>query len=121
MGTSPAKRAGLVREQPPPADAPCGPTECPAHARWLACAGLGLANLVGATWSAYPTTGGFSRSAVNAETGAVSGDRGWRLCPLHRHSCRDVPRLTVAAAAPSVGTGRVVADGVPVIVATFLR
>ncbi len=61
------------------------------HARltldgWPA-AGLGLANLVGATWCAYPTTGGFSRSAVNAETGAVSGDRAQCLGPLRWHAC----------------------------------
>ncbi|MEX2401072.1 MAG: solute carrier family 26 protein [Rhodothermales bacterium] len=32
--------------------------------------GLGLANVVGAFFRAYPTTGGFSRTAVNAEAGA---------------------------------------------------
>jgi SulP family sulfate permease len=32
--------------------------------------GLGLANLAGAFFSAYPTTGGFSRTAVNAQSGA---------------------------------------------------
>lgn len=38
-------------------------------------AGLGLANLAGGAFSAYPTVGGFSRSAVNADSGAVSGMR----------------------------------------------
>ncbi|MEZ4700216.1 MAG: solute carrier family 26 protein [Rhodothermales bacterium] len=32
--------------------------------------GLGLANLVGSLFMAYPTTGGFSRTAVNAQAGA---------------------------------------------------
>jgi SulP family sulfate permease len=32
--------------------------------------GLGLANVAGAFFSAYPTTGGFSRTAVNDEAGA---------------------------------------------------
>ena len=32
--------------------------------------GLGLANVVGAFFSAYPTTGGFSRTAVNDDAGA---------------------------------------------------
>ncbi len=32
--------------------------------------GLGLANLVGALFRSYPVTGGFSRTAVNAEAGA---------------------------------------------------
>lgn len=32
--------------------------------------GLGLANAVGSFFSAYPVTGGFSRSAVNYEAGA---------------------------------------------------
>ena len=32
--------------------------------------GLGLANIVGAFFQAYPTTGGFSRTAVNAQAGA---------------------------------------------------
>lgn len=35
--------------------------------------GLGVANLFGAMFSAYPVTGSFSRSAVNNESGAVSG------------------------------------------------
>ena len=34
---------------------------------------LGLANLGGAFFQAYPVTGGFSRTAVNAEAGAKSG------------------------------------------------
>ena len=51
----------------------------------LGTSGLGLANLVGATWSAYPATGGFSRSAVNAETGAVSGERLWLVDSSNWH------------------------------------
>jgi len=35
--------------------------------------GLGMANFVGAMFSAYPVTGSFSRSAVNNESGAKSG------------------------------------------------
>lgn len=35
--------------------------------------GLGMANLSGAMFAGYPVTGSFSRSAVNNESGAVSG------------------------------------------------
>jgi len=35
--------------------------------------GLGLANLVGSFFSAYPVTGGFSRTAVNHQAGARTG------------------------------------------------
>ncbi len=35
--------------------------------------GLGVANLAGAAFCCYPSTGGFSRSAVNADSGAKSG------------------------------------------------
>ncbi|MDP5276671.1 SulP family inorganic anion transporter [Chengkuizengella axinellae] len=35
--------------------------------------GLGLANVVGSFFSAYPVTGGFSRSAVNYQAGARTG------------------------------------------------
>lgn len=35
--------------------------------------GLGMANLLGSLFSAYPTTGGFSRTAVNAQAGARTG------------------------------------------------
>ena len=38
-------------------------------------AGLGLANLAGGAFSAYPTVGGFSRSAVSADSGAKSGSQ----------------------------------------------
>jgi len=38
--------------------------------------GLGMANFLGAMFGAYPVTGSFSRSAVNNETGAVSGMSG---------------------------------------------
>lgn len=35
--------------------------------------GLGMANTVGALFGAYPVTGGFSRTAVNAQAGARTG------------------------------------------------
>ncbi|KAK7858261.1 sulfate transporter 4.1, chloroplastic [Quercus suber] len=35
--------------------------------------GLGVANVIGSFFSAYPTTGSFSRSAVNHESGAKTG------------------------------------------------
>lgn len=35
--------------------------------------GLGIANLVGSVFQAYPVTGGFSRTAVNAQAGARTG------------------------------------------------
>lgn len=35
--------------------------------------GLGAANLVGGVFSGYPVTGGFSRTAVNAQAGAKTG------------------------------------------------
>lgn len=35
--------------------------------------GLGLANVFGSLFGAYPTTGGFSRTAVNAQAGAKTG------------------------------------------------
>lgn len=35
--------------------------------------GLGVANLAGSLFSAYPVTGGFSRTAVNAQAGAKTG------------------------------------------------
>ncbi len=35
--------------------------------------GLGLANVVGSFFQSYPTTGGFSRTAVNDQAGAKSG------------------------------------------------
>jgi SulP family sulfate permease len=35
--------------------------------------GLGLANLIGSVFRAYPVTGGFSRTAVNAQAGARTG------------------------------------------------
>ncbi|KAM7477334.1 hypothetical protein LguiA_025547 [Lonicera macranthoides] len=35
--------------------------------------GLGVANICGSFFSAYPTTGSFSRSAVNHESGAKIG------------------------------------------------
>ncbi|KAL9297428.1 hypothetical protein ACSQ67_023324 [Phaseolus vulgaris] len=38
--------------------------------------GLGVSNVLGSLFSAYPTTGSFSRSAVNHESGAKSGVSG---------------------------------------------
>lgn len=38
--------------------------------------GLGVANVAGAFFQAYPTTGGFSRTAVNAEAGASTNMAG---------------------------------------------
>ncbi|CAJ2669381.1 unnamed protein product [Trifolium pratense] len=38
--------------------------------------GLGVSNVLGSFFSAYPTTGSFSRSAVNHESGAKSGVSG---------------------------------------------
>jgi sulfate transporter 4 len=38
--------------------------------------GLGMSNLFGGMFQAYPVTGSFSRSAVNNDTGAVSGISG---------------------------------------------
>jgi SulP family sulfate permease len=38
--------------------------------------GLGVANVAGAFFQAYPTTGGFSRTAVNAEAGAKTNVAG---------------------------------------------
>jgi sulfate transporter 4 len=35
--------------------------------------GLGVANILGSAFSAYPSTGSFSRSAVMNETGAKTG------------------------------------------------
>lgn len=35
--------------------------------------GLGLANILGSFFSAYPSTGSFSRSAVNNDSGAKTG------------------------------------------------
>ena len=38
--------------------------------------GLGMANVAGAFFQAYPTTGGFSRTAVNADAGAATNVAG---------------------------------------------
>lgn len=65
---------------------------------------LGLANLSGALCGAYPVTGGFSRTAVNAQAGARSGVASivtalvvaltlWVLTPLFHH----LPKATLAA------------------------
>ena len=38
---------------------------------------LGMANVVGSFFQAYPTTGGFSRTAVNHQSGAKTGVASW--------------------------------------------
>ncbi|GLJ55379.1 hypothetical protein SUGI_1188950 [Cryptomeria japonica] len=66
--------------------------------------GLGVANVCGSFFSSYPTTGSFSRSAVNHESGAKTGLSGFImgvivvcalvfLTPLFR----DIPQCTLAA------------------------
>ncbi|XP_072958799.1 probable sulfate transporter 4.2 isoform X2 [Typha angustifolia] len=72
--------------------------------------GLGMANICGSFFSAYPATGSFSRSAVNHETGAKTGLSGivmgcimgcalFFLTPLFR----DIPQCALAAIVISVG------------------
>ncbi|KAJ0962276.1 hypothetical protein J5N97_030104 [Dioscorea zingiberensis] len=72
--------------------------------------GLGMANICGSFFSAYPTTGSFSRSAVNHESGAKTGLSGiamgltmacalFFLTPLFR----DIPQCALAAIVISVG------------------
>ncbi|CAJ1839762.1 unnamed protein product [Sphenostylis stenocarpa] len=66
--------------------------------------GLGVSNVLGSFFSAYPTTGSFSRSAVNHESGAKSGVSGivsgiimvcalMFLTPLFEY----IPQCTLAA------------------------
>nr|XP_029120254.1 probable sulfate transporter 4.2 isoform X1 [Elaeis guineensis]XP_029120255.1 probable sulfate transporter 4.2 isoform X1 [Elaeis guineensis]XP_029120256.1 probable sulfate transporter 4.2 isoform X1 [Elaeis guineensis] len=72
--------------------------------------GLGMANICGSFFSAYPATGSFSRSAVNHEGGAKTGLSGittgftmgcalYFLTPLFR----DIPQCALAAIVISVG------------------
>ncbi|KAI4351112.1 hypothetical protein L6164_005497 [Bauhinia variegata] len=76
--------------------------------------GLGVANVLGSFFSAYPTTGSFSRSAVNHESGAKSGISGivsgiiitcalLFLTPLFRY----IPQCTLAAIVISAVIGLV--------------
>ncbi|KAG0481718.1 hypothetical protein HPP92_012576 [Vanilla planifolia] len=72
--------------------------------------GLGIANICGSFFSAYPATGSFSRSAVNHESGAKTGLSGiitgitmgcalYFLTPLFQ----DIPQCALAAIVISVG------------------
>ncbi|XP_020680810.1 sulfate transporter 4.1, chloroplastic-like isoform X3 [Dendrobium catenatum] len=72
--------------------------------------GLGMANICGSFFSAYPATGSFSRSAVNHESGAKTGLSGiitgitmgcalYFLTPLFQ----DIPQCALAAIVISVG------------------
>lgn len=74
--------------------------------------GLGVANTLGAFFSAYPTTGSFSRSAVNNDSGAKTGLAGIVtgvvigaslifLTPVFAH----VPQCTLAAIVVSAVVG----------------
>ncbi|XP_028803823.1 probable sulfate transporter 4.2 isoform X2 [Neltuma alba] len=76
--------------------------------------GLGVANVLGSFFSAYPTTGSFSRSAVNHESGAKSGISGivtgiiitctlLFLTPLFK----DIPQCVLAAIVISAVIGLV--------------
>ncbi|XP_008777963.4 sulfate transporter 4.1, chloroplastic-like [Phoenix dactylifera] len=72
--------------------------------------GLGMANICGSFFSAYPSTGAFSRSAVNHDSGAKTGLSGvtmgltvgcalFFLTPLFT----DIPQCALAAIVISVG------------------
>uniref|UniRef100_A0A1D1Z0A4 Sulfate transporter 4.1, chloroplastic n=1 Tax=Anthurium amnicola TaxID=1678845 RepID=A0A1D1Z0A4_9ARAE len=76
--------------------------------------GLGVANICGSFFSAYPTTGSFSRSAVNHESGAKTGLSGITmgiimgcalmfLTPLFR----EIPQCALAAIVISAVMGLV--------------
>ncbi|GAB2276665.1 Sulfate transporter 4.1, chloroplastic [Dionaea muscipula] len=76
--------------------------------------GLGVANIAGSFFSAYPTTGSFSRSAVNRESGAITGLSGITtgvlmgcsllfLTPLFE----DIPQCALAAIVTSAVMGLV--------------
>ncbi|CAN6195313.1 unnamed protein product [Urochloa humidicola] len=76
--------------------------------------GLGIANICGSLFSAYPATGSFSRSAVNHESGAKTGLSGiimgiiiggalMFLTPLFT----DIPQCALAAIVISAVTGLV--------------
>ncbi|XP_020252598.1 sulfate transporter 4.1, chloroplastic-like isoform X2 [Asparagus officinalis] len=72
--------------------------------------GLGMANIFGSFFSAYPATGSFSRSAVNHESGAKTGLSGIMTgctmgCALYflTPMFRDIPQCALAAIVISVG------------------
>ncbi|KAK8952930.1 putative sulfate transporter 4.2 [Platanthera guangdongensis] len=72
--------------------------------------GLGMANICGSFFSAYPSTGSFSRSAVNHESGAKTGLSGIVTgitmgCALYFMTpmFQDIPQCALAAIVISVG------------------
>jgi len=74
--------------------------------------GLGVANICGSFFSSYPTTGSFSRSAVNNESGAKTGLSGFImgviiLCALQFLTplFTDIPQCTLAAIVVSAVMG----------------
>ncbi|KAF5180949.1 Sulfate transporter 4.1 protein, partial [Thalictrum thalictroides] len=74
--------------------------------------GLGVANICGSFFSAYPTTGSFSRSAVNNESGAKTGLSGISMgfimgCALLFMTplFRDIPQCALAAVVVSAVMG----------------
>lgn len=76
--------------------------------------GLGVANLLGSAFSAYPTTGSFSRSAVMQETGAKTGFSGLFMGLLGTSSLlfltplfADIPQCALAAIVISAVVGLV--------------
>ncbi|KAI3991539.1 hypothetical protein MKX01_017158 [Papaver californicum] len=76
--------------------------------------GLGVANICGSFFSAYPTTGSFSRSAVNHESGAKTGLAGLTMgvimcCALLFMTplFRDIPQCALAAIVISAVMGLV--------------
>lgn len=76
--------------------------------------GLGAANVVGSLFSGYPVTGGFSRTAVNAQAGAkstfaslVTAGLVALTLALFTPLFHDVPRATLAAVIVSAVLGLV--------------
>ncbi|XP_020593458.1 sulfate transporter 4.1, chloroplastic-like isoform X1 [Phalaenopsis equestris] len=76
--------------------------------------GLGVANICGSFFSSYPTTGSFSRSAVNHESGAKTGLSGITMgiimgCALLFMTplFRDIPQCALAAIVVSAVMGLV--------------
>ncbi|OVA03550.1 STAS domain [Macleaya cordata] len=76
--------------------------------------GLGVANICGSFFSAYPTTGSFSRSAVNHESGAKTGLAGLTMgiimgCALLFMTplFREIPQCALAAIVISAVMGLV--------------
>eukprot|EP00252_Welwitschia_mirabilis_P000436 TRINITY_DN10433_c0_g1_i4.p1 TRINITY_DN10433_c0_g1~~TRINITY_DN10433_c0_g1_i4.p1 ORF type:complete len:685 (-),score=92.67 TRINITY_DN10433_c0_g1_i4:92-2146(-) len=74
--------------------------------------GLGVANICGSFFSAYPATGSFSRSAVNHESGAKTGLSGFIMgvviiCALQFLTpiFKDIPQCTLAAIVVSAVMG----------------